>query len=516
MNRDATHTDRDQDHGRGNGVRPDTGDLLANIPSEQVILGTALYTPHAIAELRDLVHTDTFVRPAHQELWDVLGAAYDAGDPVTPETSWPRLSTTTGKAAIPGVDGLYLADLVALAAPGGGAYVHARRIADLAELRDLNARSNEIARRTIAPDADPVEIRHAMHAWFEDALTAHTGATTGSSWTPVDLDAALRGESLDPPPTMLQRSDGVPLLYASGVHAISGESESGKTWLTLVAAVQLLTDGHTVVFIDFEDRAERVVARLLALGAHPDQIRDQFRYIRPDRALDAKTQRDLEPHLHKAALAIIDGVTEAMTMHGYETNSNDDAARFYAQLPRWIADRGPAVVMIDHVVKDPDRQGRYALGAQHKLAGLDAASYIVKVIQPFARGRVGVARVEIAKDRPGHVREHAAGKTIAEFTLDATHDHTVVATLAPSGEHTGRSGDGWEPTHLMEKVSRYVEAHPGISQRAIEEAVKGKAATIRLSIELLVSGEYLRREPGPNRTNYHYSDIAYREDGSTE
>jgi KaiC/GvpD/RAD55 family RecA-like ATPase len=82
---------------------------------------------------------------------------------------------------------------------------------------------------------------------------------------------------------MLMRSDGVHLLYDGAVHTIAGESESGKTWLTLIAALQLLEAGVRVIFLDFEDRADRVIGRLMALGATPTQIRANFIYIRPDR-----------------------------------------------------------------------------------------------------------------------------------------------------------------------------------------------------------------------------------------
>ena len=43
-----------------------------------------------------------------------------------------------------------------------------------------------------------------------------------------------------------------------------------------------------------------------------------------------------------ATLVILDGVTEAMTLHGYDLHSNADIAAFYHLLPRPIADTGPA------------------------------------------------------------------------------------------------------------------------------------------------------------------------------
>jgi hypothetical protein len=319
---------------------------------------------------------------------------------------------------------------------------------------------------------------------------------TPTTWSPVDLaPSSPANTSTHHPPCSCAPT--ASLFYDGAVHTISGESESGKTWLTLIAALQL-SDGR-----------QRRLRRLRRPRRprhrppprprrHPPQIRDHFAYIRPDRPLDDDGRTQLAPALTDARLVIIDGVTEAMTMHGYDLNSNADSATFQGLLPRWIADHGPAVVMIDHVVKDKEKQDRFALGAQHKLAGIDGVAYIVKMIQPFARGNRGLARVDIAKDRPGHVREHAHGRTIAEFTLDATRsDVVLIAHLMPPGAETGRAGDTFEPTVLMEKISRYVQLNPGMSKKAIEDAVNGKTTTKRLALELLVTRGYVGTKTGP-------------------
>jgi hypothetical protein len=82
-------------------------------------------------------------------------------------------------------------------------------------------------------------------------------------------------------------------------------------------------------------------------------------------------------------------------------------------LPRWIARHPatPAVVTIDHVPKNPDARGKGAIGGQHKRAGIDGIGLTFTVgAEPLARGRDGKARITIDKDRPGHVRAHAASR----------------------------------------------------------------------------------------------------------
>ncbi len=207
------------------------------------------------------------------------------------------------------------------------------------------------------------------------------------SWQPVDLTAVLDGSYAPPQPTVGRRADGIGLFYRGRVHSIAAESEGLKTWFALVAAATELGRGNGAgLFIDFEDDEGGVVGRLLALGVKPDVIRDRFAYIRPDDPITAIGNRadltdaigDLQP-----ALGVVDGVTEAMSLDGLELRDNTDVARFGKLLPRWLADRGPAVTALDHVVKDREGRGRYAIGGVHKLNAVNGAAFVLENRRPF-------------------------------------------------------------------------------------------------------------------------------------
>lgn len=499
----------------GTGSGADT-QLLADIACEQAVLGAALTRPTVIGWLRDTIGPDTFVRPAHDELWERLDVAHQAGNPVTAETAWARLSSTTGHPTIPGVTAPYLIDLIQ-AAPVDPT-VHTQRLGDLTRLRRIHSQAARIAGRATAVDADPDELAVTMNAFLEETVLEHTASLhgTNSSWTPVDLEAALAGDELDPPPTILPRSDGPCLIYPGAVHTISGEPASGKTWIALQATVIELAAGNHVMYVDFEDRATRVVGRLLQLGAKPDEIRSQFHYIRPHEALDDAGRAALTTTAAGSTLAVLDGVTEAMTLHGLDLSANPDIAQFYALLPRWIADLGPAAVLIDHVIKDDDKRGKWSIGGQHKLAGLDGAAYQVKSIEPFGRAKRGTAVITVAKDRPGYVEEHAAGRTVGNFTLDATDPNITIATLDPPRTVPAEDAGFFEPTRIMEKVSRYVEANPHASKNMIENAVTGKGTIIRLALDILTNREYLLAQSGARGATTYTSAIPYRESGDPE
>ena len=467
-------------------------DAPRDLDAERAVLTAALNDPTAIERCSRLLSPVDFFEPGHEDIWRALLALHAADQPCgAPAVVAHMLDNGQIRSAS---QGTYIHELWTNISVAGDPEFYARRVDQLARRRHaINYFTRGLQRlRTPGPDADVDQILNDTTQALVEARDNLANPILTTTWSPVDLEPVFAGEHLDPPPTMLRRTDGIALFYDGAVHTVSGESESGKTWLCLLAALQIIEAQRNVVFLDFEDRADRVIGRLLGLGATFTQLRDHFEYIRPDRPLDDHGRAQLAPAVTATDLVILDGVTEAMTMHGFDLNSNADSATFQALLPRWIADHGPAVAMIDHVVKDKEKQDRFALGAQHKLAGIDGAAYIVKMIQPFGRRKRGLAKIEVAKDRPGHVREHTFGKTIAEFSLDATaSDVVLTALLTPPGADSGRPGQPFEPTHLMEKISRYVQANPGLSKKAIEDVMNGKAATKRLALELLVTRGYI-------------------------
>lgn len=315
------------------------------------------------------------------------------------------------------------------------------------------------------------------------------------SWRPVDLSDVLAGRYRPPQPTVGARGDGAGLFYPGRLHTIASESEGGKTWLALAAARHELDAGHAVAFLDFEDDEGGVVGRLLALGADRASIRDRFAYIRPEEAVTALGNRDdLAEVLDELTptLVILDGITEAMTMHGLEIKDNGDAARFGKMLPRWIAERGPASVACDHVTKDREGRGRYAIGAVHKLNGLNGAAYLLENRSPFGIGLTGRSTVKIAKDRPGQLRRNGLPSSggmhwYGDLVLDSLDETSCQASIAAPTEHS----DDFRPTVLMERIAKALEQHGPLSGKKLEAAVTGKAVHLRQALTFLQLDGYV-------------------------
>ncbi|MCX5114372.1 AAA family ATPase [Streptomyces sp. NBC_00378] len=333
-------------------------------------------------------------------------------------------------------------------------------------------------------------------------------ATPVPTWRPRDLQEVLDGTYKAPQPTVGRRDDGVPLFYAGRMHSVVGESEGGKTWFALLAVAHELAQGNSVVFIDFEDDAPGVVGRLLALGANAQDISDRFAYIRPEEPLTIGLNRleigqalnDLRP-----TFVPIDGVTEGMAMHGLELKDNTDVAKFGRMLLRPIAEMGAAVATLDHVVKDKEGRGRYAIGGVHKLNGLNGAMYVLENRTPFGVGVTGKSTVRIAKDRPGQLRKHALPHQsglhwFADFVLKS-HDATFTeASLYAPIEHEGP----FRPTEVMKKVADAItHAREPMNVRAIEARVGGKKDVLAAAIARLVDEGFVDVAPGPNRSKLH-------------
>lgn len=489
-------------------TRTPTRSVQTRIPydadDESALLGAALLTRDAA----ELVATHTsdadFHVPFHKRLREAIIAVVGAGQPVDIATIGSDLSRRNGVTSIEQAKKKILAVQAACPASANAA-AYLRNVKRWTRRR----RTLEIAEqlRQGALHDHPLE---GILAQIEGLATEEKIDTT--TWHELPLLGVLEGDTEDDQPTMLVRDDGACLLYPGRVHVFAGEPESGKTWLALHACAEQISIGRHVIYIDFEDTIIGVIGRLVALDVDPQRILALFHYIRPAEPLGPEGRHALAELLIRTTppLVVLDGLTEALTLHGLALESNRDVAAFLELVPRFVARQGPAVVIIDHVTKDKEQRGRWAIGAQHKLAGVDGVSYGLEVVDPVVRDGDGLVRLVVAKDRPGHVRRAAADRKVAgEIHTTSEKDLLTVEIVTPGGQN-GR-GD-WRPTELMERVSRWLEIHPGASRKAVEDSVTGKHAWVRRALQLLVDDGHATVECGPRGAHLHRIVKPYRTD----
>lgn len=266
-----------------------------------------------------------------------------------------------------------------------------------------------------------------------------------SSWLPMDLGPYLDGTYVAPATGILHRDDGVGMFYPGRVHWAHGESESGKSWIAQIAAVAILAAGGDVTYLDHESDPPEVIGRFLALGVDTGTLAKHLHYIRPESSAMNKANWEAFTELldSRPLLAIIDGVTDALGLDHVSSKDTDEVAAWVRRMPRKLAAKtGAAVICIDHVTKDPDDRGRYMIGSQAKMNGIDGAAFLIEPREPMGRGMVGEIELRIAKDRPGTLRPHGGAyrrsdrtQEFARITIDATNPTALEVTITgPSQE----------------------------------------------------------------------------------
>jgi hypothetical protein len=321
-----------------------------------------------------------------------------------------------------------------------------------------------------------------------------------TAWSkPVNLTAALAGEP-PPEPRIGQWTDVVDgkatvraLFYPNEVHSVGGEPESMKSWLLLHTAAQEVKLGHHVLYLDMEANDRSIVDRLRLLGAKSVKIKKHFHYFRPeghisdaDRARFHWWVRQRQP-----TLVVLDGVTEAYAMHGLSINSAEDAAYWFQNFGRQFQIKpgpgydGPAIVELDHVVKDKDSRGGWTLGTQHKKAGLKGAMYLIEPRRPLGKGKHGISRLLVSKDSPGGVEWVPLGKSrqryVGDFHVDATDADDIEAWIESADPHAAAPADGEDVAldqraefrQCMRAIWEFVAGTPGVSGKVIRAKVKG-------------------------------------------
>lgn len=340
------------------------------------------------------------------------------------------------------------------------------------------------------------------------------------SWRPVDLTPYLDGSWTPEEPGLLQRTDGRHLIYPGLVHSFHGESESGKSLVAQHLCAVTVQSGQEVVYLDFESGPGPVVGRMLAMGCSAEQLAALFTYVRPEVNPYALSEVDEFKELltHRPALVIIDGVTDALAQSGASSKDNDDITKWHRMIPRTISVRtGAAVILIDHVLKDTESRGRYAIGGTAKMNTLDGAAYSVEISEPIGKGMKGRIVLRVGKDRPGGVRPFCGRWRVSDRTQEAAavivdstgEDGQIRVVVHPPAINVRAPGEEDDAQHLrrpcklMEHVSRALEDWPAgddVNEATListaRELSGGKQSQLKLAFATLRSDGYLTTDRG--------------------
>ncbi len=224
-----------------------------------------------------------------------------------------------------------------------------------------------------------------------------------------------------------------------------------------------------------------------------------FTYIRPEEPLPGPETIEA---LSGKSLVIVDGVGEALSLHGLK-NDEEGFLTFNGKLLRPLSLTGAAVVSIDQLPKNKNNQDA-PIGTVYKMYVVSGASYILRKAEPFGLGKTGFSRLEVRKDRPGHIgKESVDGGIVAELHMisDDPEIATVVKLRTPVSLETAKSKS------RRAKIRSYMlaEGKP-LSKDAIAKGAGGHKSETLAEIESMISDGTLVEVTEGRWTRYTYKD----------
>jgi hypothetical protein len=329
-----------------------------------------------------------------------------------------------------------------------------------------------------------------------------------SGWVPVDFDAVLSGivDGTLPPmaPEVLAVQGAGCLLYVGRVNGIHGHSNAGKSWTALLACAQQLKAGQSTIYIDYEDTAQGVLERLVrTFRVRPKIIRERFIYISPTGRFAPDAVRRQVERL-SPSLVVFDSTGESLAMDGFGPNNDEDVAAWFQQAPRFVAELGPAVLLLDHNPKFSEGDSLWPIGSQRKRSAITGAQYLQKVVTPFSKQQSGRSRIVCAKDRLGN---YAEGETVAELKVDVRDERSRFTLEAPLPREV--VAEQTYKARLVAICNVLAEADKPVSKSTLRKAVGGDTSEAGRAIDWLVDSGYIERLPGARGGQLHTLIRAY-------
>ena len=253
-------------------------------------------------------------------------------------------------------------------------------------------------------------------------------------WTPfTEFEKPVQ-----PPTPFFSRSDGKPLLYERALGWLYGPSGWGKSWVSLMACREALDAGYHVAYVDYELGTDDFKERALMLGL--------YQYLKPDPA-----RLGLLRHVPGYQLELGDRSEIAEWASGDDgegliiidsagsSGCPDDGPK---GVPEWLAEhirpyqllpdsKRPAILVVDHVSKNPNGRMPGPIGAQAKMREVTGIA-MRTTGNPWTRTEAGTLTLVCEKDRRGYWKRGTPMATITGTWTDGAFGYQITEPEQPA------------------------------------------------------------------------------------
>ena len=253
-------------------------------------------------------------------------------------------------------------------------------------------------------------------------------------------------------PTLLERSDGEPLIWAAEVNWVFGKPGGGKTWLGIAMVPNIIQKGGRVALLDSEDYAWKTHQRAEAM--------DELQYFTDKQ--DVRHIGDVvwesasdfaRDELYLWLLSAVDPVYSCVIIDSAErTGAPSDGgsiAEWHAKVVKPFHDRKIGAIVIDHLPKNlpQDETARGPIGSQGKKAAYTGIGVGVTGI-PWTLKKNGSVTLYCDKDRNGRWAQDETmavmrgnwhmvdGRKVLKFTFDVPPNEGKEASSEPEALET--------------------------------------------------------------------------------
>lgn len=248
-------------------IEPDDPVLIA----EQAVVGAAIQSAEAAAEVLGLLRPEHFSRNAHRAVLEAVERLADTGIPVDITSVMSELAATGMLAKLHGPDmgsgGVYLHSLTRCA---GSVGYHARKVLDAAKIRDTDLALDR-CKQIAANESVPAEERLDLIRQRVDDATAYAGPTALRPNSEAVYEVLSALEDAEPPGLTTgygDLDDAIGGLRAPDLVVIGGRPGNGKSLMGLCIADHVATRLKApVLFASLEMTEHQLTQRRIAATA---------------------------------------------------------------------------------------------------------------------------------------------------------------------------------------------------------------------------------------------------------